>query len=197
MRENHNLWAPWRGEYLQSLSPESPDSDPAGGGDASPSKAAGSVEPDNGASGCFLCDYWRHPEKDPEQLVLWRSERVLVVMNRYPYTGGHLLVAPAAHVASLDQLPVETMTEWITMARDATAVLERVLQPQGINFGVNMHRCAGAGLPGHLHMHVVPRWEGDTNFMSVCDDVRVISQSLTALYTALRQAAESLGFCHG
>ncbi len=162
-----NLWAPWRMEYIDAL--------------------------DAGGDDCFLCRYRDTPEHDAEHLVVYRRARTMVVMNRFPYTGGHLLVAPTAHVATLHELSETELTELMTTARDCQRLLERAVKAEGYNVGFNIGHCAGAGLPGHIHMHVVPRWEGDTNFMTVLGDVRVIPQALEALYRRLREAAGELG----
>lgn len=146
---------------------------------------------------CFLCRYVPQADRDAENLVLWRGERTLVVMNRFPYSSGHLLVAPTAHVGTLNDLDTETMTEIMLAVRDGQNVLQQVIHPDGFNVGINLGRCAGAGLPGHLHVHIVPRWDGDTNFMTVMGDVRVIPQSLDKLYSALRERAEQLGLRRG
>ncbi len=161
-----NLWAPWRIEYIAELS-----------------EAAGE---------CFLCRYRNEPDSDRQNLVLWRGRRCFVVMNRFPYTGGHCLVAPLRHVGELYELDDATMLELMSMLRDAQKVLARALNAEGFNIGLNIGRCAGAGLPGHLHLHLVPRWGGDTNFMHVMGDVRVIPQSLDALYDAMLKAADEL-----
>jgi ATP adenylyltransferase len=163
---NVNLWAPWRMEYINGLGED---------------------------QGCFLCRYRDEVGKDSENLVLWRTERTLVVMNRFPYNGGHLLVAPLGHVASLRELDEAGLAGLLAGVRDGQDVLTSVLKPQGFNVGINLGRCAGAGLPGHLHVHVVPRWEGDTNFMTVLGDIRVIPQALQALYEQLRAAAQAAG----
>ncbi len=168
---SRNLWAPWRMEYIGALNETGDD--------------------------CFLCRYRDRPAEDVEQLVLWRRGEVMVVMNRFPYTGGHLLIAPTAHVGRLHDLSEPTTAEMMRSLRDCQDVLTEVLGPDGFNVGINLGRCAGAGLPGHLHMHIVPRWNGDTNFMSVLGDVRVIPQALSELYDQLRQGAEKLGFLEG
>jgi len=165
-----NIWAPWRLEYLKSLD----SSDHVG------------------REGCFLCHYWNQPQEDEKNLVLWRTNQCMVLFNRFPYTGGHLLVAPKGHVASMDVLDDATMLNLMTLARDAQTVLTQAIHPQGFNIGINVHRCAGAGVPGHLHLHVVPRWEGDTNFMAVTGQVRVISQALDELYRELKELSEKL-----
>ncbi|MFO0972514.1 MAG: HIT domain-containing protein [Phycisphaerae bacterium] len=162
-----NIWAPWRAEYVRQLGPA--------------------------ADGCFLCDYWSTPASDAANFVLWRTRLSLVLFNRYPYTNGHLLIATARHVARLDGLSDAEQLELLRLSADAQAVLERAIAPHGFNIGVNLGRCAGAGLPDHLHLHLVPRWNGDTNFMSVVGDVRVILQSIEALHAELRSAADSMG----
>lgn len=163
---NTNIWAPWRIEYIQSLS----------GDDDT----------------CFLCRYRDEPSKDAENLLLWRGAKCFAVMNRFPYTGGHMLVAPLEHVPELADLSNDTMCEMMEMVRDLQSILTRAIGAHGFNIGMNLGRCAGAGLPGHLHMHVVPRWNGDTNFMSVLGDIRVIPQALTSLYEQLQKASADL-----
>jgi len=163
---NTNLWAPWRIEYIQSLS---------GDGDS-----------------CFLCEYRDQPEKDAENLLLWRGKNCFAVMNRFPYTGGHMLVAPLEHLAGLEDLSGEVMCEMMEMARDLQIVIKRAIGAHGFNVGMNIGRCAGAGLPGHLHLHIVPRWNGDTNFMSSLGDIRVIPQALSQLYEHLQSVSSDL-----
>ncbi len=163
---NSNIWAPWRIEYIQSL---------GGDGDT-----------------CFLCRYRDEASKDSENLLLWRGEECFAVMNRFPYTGGHMLVAPLEHVSGLEDLSGAAMCEMMEMVRDLQSVLTRAIGAHGFNVGMNIGRCAGAGLPGHLHLHVVPRWNGDTNFMSVLGDIRVIPQALTQLYEQLQEASDEL-----
>ncbi len=164
---NVNIWAPWRMEYINALS--GPD------------------------DGCFLCRQRDEPEKDAENLVLWRGRLAFAVMNRFPYTGGHFLVAPYEHVGEMDKLSPETLLEMMELIRDLQALLSDCIRSQGFNIGINIGRCAGAGLPGHLHIHVVPRWSGDTNFMAVLGNVRVIPAALSSLYDDLRRASERLG----
>ncbi len=135
--------------------------------------------------GCFLCSYWEHPERDRENHVVWRTSDALVVMNRFPYTNGHLLLANATHKADFDDLTVEELTEISRLTRDAVRLLRQTVKAQGFNVGYNLGRCAGAGLPEHLHVHVVPRWNGDTNFMTVLGNSRVIPDALDALYDDL------------
>ncbi len=164
---NQNLWAPWRMEYIRSID-------------------------DDDADGCFLCRYWENPDDDRRNHVLWRGKSVFVVMNRFPYTNGHLLIAPAEHTADFGGLNDPIAAELATATRDAVRLLGEAIGPHGYNIGTNLERCAGAGLPGHLHTHIVPRWNGDTNFMAVVGDIRVIPQSLDALYDELVTAAGKL-----
>lgn len=164
---NQNLWAPWRLEYVSSL---------AGENDA----------------GCFLCNYARQPDRDHDNLVIWRTQRCLTLFNRFPYANGHLLIAPLAHQAELCDLEAPTLHELIELARDAQRLIREVTCCHGSNVGMNFGKCAGAGLPGHLHVHIVPRWDGDINFMAVLSDTRVIPQSIDALRERMAGAVERL-----
>jgi ATP adenylyltransferase len=155
------LWAPWRLDYIL---------------DANKSEAPG----------CFLCR-GRDERDDETNLVLSRSERSIVVLNRYPYNNGHLLVAPLNHLATFEDLSDEEICDCARQIKLMTASLTRVMAPHGFNIGLNLGKVAGAGLPGHLHWHIVPRWNGDTNFMPVVGEVTVIPQSLSALYAFLRK----------
>jgi ATP adenylyltransferase len=110
-----------------------------------------------------------------------------VVFNRFPYNNGHLLIAPLRHIPTLEQAEPDELREMMALVRDCQKVLTLAIRPHGFNVGMNFGRCAGAGLPEHMHIHVVPRWDGDTNFMSVCSDTDVISQSLTELYDQLSE----------
>ncbi len=162
-----NIWAPWRLDYIRQLSRPT-------------------------ANACFLCDYFKSPADDEKNHVLWRTPRSLVCFNRFPYTNGHLLVAVASHKPDLESLDTAERLELLQLVADAQAVLARAIEPQGYNVGINFGRCAGAGLPDHLHLHVVPRWNGDTNFMSVIGDVRVIMQSIDGLYDHLRRLSSEM-----
>ena len=165
---NDNLWAPWRLEYIRALSDKDDD-------------------------GCFLCRYAGQPEQDASHQVIWRGPTCLTVFNQFPYNNGHLLIAPLAHKADLDELDDATLDELIRTVRDAKRLLKETTSAHGFNVGMNFGRCAGAGLPGHLHVHIVPRWDGDTNFMAVVGSTRVISQSIEALLAQMREAATALG----
>lgn len=167
--QNHNLWAPWRMEYIHSLH------------DA--------AEP----PGCFLCRYAADAGADGRNCVIWRGRDCFTLFNRFPYSNGHLLIAPYAHVGVLEGLDEPVLTELMVQARDAQRLLQATTCAQGFNVGMNFGRCAGAGLPDHLHIHIVPRWDGDTNFMAVVGDTRVIPQSIDAQLRLMREAVERLG----
>ena len=143
------------------------------------------VPAEDAVNGSFLADYWQTPEQDREHLVLYRTDLSLMLLNRYPYTNGHLLVAPGEAVADLPQLSIEQRTDLMELTVLGERLLQAAMNPQGINIGINLGRCAGAGLPGHLHVHVVPRWGGDVNFMTVVGDVRIVPQALEEVYEEL------------
>ena len=168
--QNEVIWAPWRLAYITSASeadqPETADVLP--GGDPA----------------CFLCRC-AAPGDDKRKWVIARGRSTVTVMNCYPYNNGHLLVAPLRHVADITRLSAEEDAEIAAEIKRMVAVLARVLRPEGFNIGVNLGRVAGAGVPGHLHWHIVPRWGGDTNFMATVAGTRVIPQSLEALWNAL------------
>jgi len=142
-------------------------------------------KPDNGK--CFLCDASSatDDQERAERLVLWQTEHSVVVINCFPYTNGHLLVCPRAHKADFDELSTEEMLDLQTQTAEAIRLLKRAISPQGFNVGINLGRCAGAGVPGHLHQHIVPRWNGDTNFMGVIGEVRVVPEAMSRLYEQL------------
>jgi ATP adenylyltransferase len=142
------------------------------------------------SSECFICHDMETPQDDGKNLVLWRSDKSIVILNRFPYNNGHLLIAPARHIPDLDQAADEEMLELTKLIRESQKVLSLTIKPQGFNVGMNFGRCAGAGLPNHFHIHIVPRWEGDTNFMNVCSDSDVISQSLMELLEQLKQISK-------
>ena len=141
--------------------------------------------PKPAASGCIFCDL---PARgDPrENLVLCADEHTVVMLNRYPYNSGHLMVAPRDHVADPLALSADGYRALMERFRDALAVVRRVFAPDGMNVGANLGRIAGAGVADHLHWHIVPRWEGDTNFMPTLADTRVMPQHLLESYDALR-----------
>ena len=164
--QERNLWAPWRTKYVQGLS-----------------------RPGN----CFICDYLKTPDEDKNNFVLWRTEKSVVVLNRFPYNNGHLLIAPIRHIPDIEKADDSELLEMMKLIRETQKALSIAIKPHGFNIGLNFGRCAGAGLPEHMHIHVVPRWEGDTNFMSVCSETKVISQSLEELYHILKKISQENG----
>jgi len=161
---NHRIWAPWRLKYVKG------------------------AKDDAGGECIFCAKPGEGPEHDRENLIVHRGERCYVILNRYPYTNGHLMIAPYAHVATLPAVDADTVAEMMSLAQKGMTVLETIYSPQGYNVGFNQGRVAGAGFEHHIHMHVVPRWGGDTNFMPVLADTRVMPQSLEQSYEALAGA---------
>ena len=159
---HQQLWAPWRLAYVQNSDSEK------------------SVQPSKPS--CFLCHYRDDaPVNDPKNLVVMRGEHSLVVLNRFPYNNGHLLIAPQEHKADLRDLNDDELLETNHLLQKMIGLLEKVMSADGFNVGLNLGRVAGAGLPGHLHWHIVPRWNGDTNFMPILGEAKVIPQALDAL----------------
>ena len=155
------LWAPWRLAYVAREAPKKPDGDD-----------------------CFICRGLAEAD-DRTNLIVHRTRLGAVVLNRFPYNNGHLLVAPRTHKGRLDELTDDETLDLQQTVTRMVGVLGKLMKPEGFNVGLNLGKVAGAGLPGHLHWHIVPRWNGDTNFMPVLADVRVIAQSLDALYDLL------------
>jgi len=153
------LWAPWRLKYIK-----------------------GSKE-----KGCFLCKNLKS-KQDRKNLILYRGERAFVILNRYPYNSGHLMIAPVKHTADFTDLSDGELLEIMKLTTRSIEVLKKVLKPMGFNIGVNLGRVAGAGLEDHLHFHVVPRWNGDTNFMPVNFDTKVMPQLLDETYEILKKS---------
>ena len=174
MGEHERIWAPWRLTYVQATDREPPSAAPAL--DFLPE-----ADPD-----CFICQAIADQD-NRQRLVVQRGEVSLTILNRYPYNNGHLLVAPQRHVGELrDLTPAEHLEMAKTMTR-LVEILREELRAEGFNVGLNLGRVAGAGLPGHLHWHVVPRWNGDTNFMPSLAGVKVIPQALDALWELLSE----------
>ncbi len=154
-----NLWSPWRYQYV---------------------KQAGKGE------GCPFCPKVSlKAEQDREHLVLFRGHSNFVLLNLYPYTTGHLLVTPYAHVATLDAVPLETLVEMMDITRRLQAALQAIYKPDGYNLGMNLGRFAGAGVADHIHLHLLPRWVGDSNFMTVVAETRVQPEELLTTYDKL------------
>lgn len=138
-----------------------------------------------GAPECFLC---HNPtvDKDDEVYILHRGERSFIILNLYPYNSGHLMIAPYVHVGALEELPPEAATEMWALAQRSVGIIKAEYEPDGFNVGMNIGQLAGAGVPGHLHLHVVPRWGGDTNFMAVVGETRLLPESLDRTYARLK-----------
>ncbi|MDQ2942908.1 MAG: HIT domain-containing protein, partial [Candidatus Dormibacteraeota bacterium] len=153
-------WAPWRMEYISGEQPP----------------------------GCLFCRVIEHPDDKDADLVVWRREGAVVMLNKFPYNPGHTMVAPEAHMPSLEVLDDAQSTLLIRALRKTIAVLRTTLEPEGFNIGVNIGRAAGAGIPDHVHFHIVPRWNGDTNFMAVIDDVKIVNESLQKTASKLKEA---------
>lgn len=147
-------------------------------------KAYVTASPGQRAAGCFLCDA-PAADRDAETLILYRGEYGFVIMNLYPYTSGHLLVAPYAHTADFGGLPPGTAAELMALTQRCVRAIAAEYQPKGFNVGMNLGVPAGAGEPDHLHMHVVPRWPGDANFMPITGDVKVLPETLSQTYARL------------
>jgi len=164
------LWSPWRLAYVTGTSDES--------------------------AGCIFCDVSTpgHDALDPsrEELVLAHGRETYVILNLYPYNNGHLMVVPRRHVASLGALSTGELNELMAFTRDAEVALNEAYRPQGINVGINLGRPAGAGIVDHIHIHLVPRWTGDTNFMSVVGNTRVLPEEMSETSRRLRPIFERL-----
>jgi len=171
---HEQLWAPWRIGYIRGDTKAVAPSDPR------PLAFLPNADPQ-----CFLCQSVADTTADHHRGIVLRGDRSITVLNRYPYNNGHLLVAPRRHVGRLDELLSDEHLELSRKLTQMVGLLEKVIQPQGFNIGLNLGRAAGAGLPGHLHWHIVPRWIGDTNFMPMLANVNVIPQSLDALWELL------------
>ena len=155
------LWAPWRMKYIRAVKP----------------------------SDCFICQIIKETS-DAENLILLRGEYTLLLMNRYPYNSGHLLVAPYRHIATFQELTLDEQQEISSFTQIALHALQSLMNPDGFNMGINQGAAAGAGLEDHLHQHIIPRWNGDTNFMPVVGQTRVIPQLLEEQYQQLKAAID-------
>lgn len=154
------LWSPWRMTYL---------------------------EDNEKIEGCIFCHAQGQPD-GPKNLIAWRGSRAFVILNLYPYTSGHLMVVPFEHKPGLEELDPETRAELMELSARCMTVLRDLYHPQGFNMGVNIGEAAGAGVPGHVHVHIVPRWQGDTNFMSATASTRVLPEMLEDTYRRVREA---------
>jgi ATP adenylyltransferase len=156
-----HLWTPWRSTYIEGTNREEPAT-------------------------CLFCRAVNRP--DEENFVLHRGEHAFVMLNLYPYSTGHLMVAPYIHVSRLNEADDEVTTEIMRLARRAELVLEEVYEPHGLNVGLNLGEAAGAGIAGHIHLHVLPRWKGDANFMTVVGHTRIMPEAIETTYRKVRAA---------
>lgn len=155
------LWSPWRYDYIKS----------------------GSLKPD---TGCVFCNILNNSAPDEENFILTRAEFNFVILNIFPYAGGHILIVPFAHVDRLDKADDPTTDEMMALTKKAQAVLADVYSPEGFNLGMNLGKSAGAGVAGHLHMHILPRWSGDVNFITAIGETRTIPEALSTTYEKLK-----------
>jgi ATP adenylyltransferase len=154
------LWTPWRYRYIANASKD---------------------------DRCIFCDALAVGD-DTRMLVVLRGEKNFIILNRYPYTSGHVMVVPYAHVGDLGAVDPDTLAEMMQLAQRVQGALARVYRPEGYNLGMNLGRAAGAGVTGHLHLHVLPRWAGDANFMTVTGETRVEPEELSTTFEKLRRA---------
>ncbi len=159
------IWTPWRMKYIKE---------------------------NNGDLDCFFCSAVKG-ENDRDNLVFYRGEHVFMILNRYPYTSGHVMCVPYAHEARLQDITKEARGELMELVSIAIEVLQLVYEPEGFNIGLNLGEVAGAGVAEHLHIHIVPRWTGDTSFMTAVGDTRVLPESLPVTYQRVKEAWDAFG----
>ena len=157
-----HIWTPWRYQYLTQVT-------------------------SGERQGCIFCDALAQ-NKDAETLIVHRGVNAFVILNRFPYTSGHVMIVPHAHVAELNLCDPETLSEMMQLARRVEKALRENYKPDGMNLGMNLGRAAGAGVTGHLHLHALPRWIGDANFMTVAGETRLHAEDLTVTYERLVKA---------
>ncbi len=162
-----HLWTPWRLPYILS---------------------------DKKKAGCVFCEKASHPDTDRDELVLARSPHAMLVLNMYPYTNGHLMAVPYAHVSSLVDIPGDALHDLALLTRLAEQTLRGSMSPQGFNVGINIGRAGGAGVDDHIHIHIVPRWGGDTNFMTVVGQTRTVPELLADTRERLGRTLVDLGY---
>ena len=158
------LWTPWRFQYMAQVS--------------------GGKQPE-----CIFCDALKE-NRDAETLIVYRGKKAFVILNRFPYTSGHVMIVPYAHVAELNLCEGEALLEMMNLAKRVEAAYKDNYKPDGMNLGMNLGRAAGAGVAGHLHLHMLPRWVGDSNFMTVTGETRVHPEELKTTYDRLKKALE-------
>ncbi len=154
------IYTPWRYDYVSNV--------------------------DNRKEGCIFC-LKRSEDDDRKNLIVYRAERCLAILNLFPYSSGHLMIAPYKHTGTIEELDTETLTEMMTLAQKCMHAARQAFGPDGFNVGINIARVAGAGITEHVHMHLVPRWAGDANFMPVCSDTRVLPLSLDQVWERLTE----------
>jgi ATP adenylyltransferase len=155
------LWSPWRHEYITNSS---------------------SAQPENV---CIFCAAQKNPAEDFRNLIVHRGLHNFVILNKYPYISGHLMIAPYSHIGELAPAPKEVTDEMMDLLKRSQKALLEVYKPEGFNVGMNLGRVAGAGVADHIHMHILPRWGGDTNFMSTVGETRVLPEDLSLTYQKL------------
>lgn len=156
-----NLWAPWRMTFIAPKTPQSQE--------------------------CIFCTQPAE-HRDEKNHILYRGERCYIMLNRYPYNNGHLMIAPFQHVGTIEKLSAETLAELMAQAQLALKALRFAMKPDGFNMGINEGKVAGAGFADHMHLHIVPRWNGDTNFMPVIAEIKVLPEHLDIVYQQLKEA---------
>lgn len=162
------LWSPWRSKYIESFKPGNKKDE-----------------------GCLFCRVSKE-NKDKENYILYRGKNSYIIMNLYPYNSGHLMIVPYMHASSLNELDAETRIDCINMINTGCEILSKALFPHGFNIGANIGRVAGAGIEDHVHFHIVPRWNGDTNFMPVLNEVKLISEYMDETYEKLKNALREI-----
>ncbi|HWP53201.1 MAG TPA: HIT domain-containing protein [Pyrinomonadaceae bacterium] len=155
------LWSPWRLEYITNTSPGQPQ------------------------NACIFCEAQKNPAHDAQSLIVHRGLHNFVILNKYPYTSGHLMIAPNSHLGHLSAAPKEVTDEMMDLLKRSQKALIDAYNPEGFNVGMNLGKVAGAGVADHLHMHILPRWGGDTNFMSTVGETRVLPEDLSVTYQKL------------
>lgn len=150
------IFSPWRSQYIQSFKDENLCND----------------------NTCFLCEASKAEQNLKELLVVARREKCFVILNRFPYNSGHLMIVPYRHIADIEDLTPEELNDMLHVVQESVSILKEAYKPHGFNIGINIGREAGAGVPGHIHIHIVPRWNGDTSFIPVLADVKVVSDSI-------------------
>ncbi len=161
--QSKQLWCPWRLEYILGPKPDS----------------------------CVFC-IPQHTDEDEERLILYRGKANFVIMNKFPYNNGHIMVTPYRHVMDINDLTEQESVEHFMLIRQCAAILRKAFSPQGLNIGLNLGEAAGAGIREHMHFHLVPRWSGDSSFMAVLDEVHVVPQHIASTYRMLKPLFETL-----